>query len=51
MLQSAHIRLNKDSYEGFLMNPDTKEFMDLESFCANVVQAMGKEAGMFINAR
>jgi len=44
LLTSAYIRLNRDSYEGFLVNPDTKEFMDLESFCANIVQAMGKEA-------
>ncbi|KIM37190.1 hypothetical protein M413DRAFT_20368 [Hebeloma cylindrosporum] len=43
-LTSAQIRLNRDSYEGFLVHPDTKDPMDVDSFCANVVQAMGKEA-------
>ncbi|KAF8160863.1 peptidase C65 Otubain-domain-containing protein [Crassisporium funariophilum] len=43
-LTSAQIRLNRESYEGFLVHPDTKDIMDAESYCANVVQAMGKEA-------
>jgi len=43
-LTSAQIRLNRDSYEGFLVHPDTKDPMDVDSFCDNVVQAMGKEA-------
>ncbi|KDR74096.1 hypothetical protein GALMADRAFT_71513 [Galerina marginata CBS 339.88] len=43
-LTSAQIRLNREAYEGFLVHPDTKEPMDVDSFCANVVQAMGKEA-------
>ncbi|PPQ74522.1 hypothetical protein CVT25_004428, partial [Psilocybe cyanescens] len=43
-LTSAQIRLNREDYEGFLVHPDTKDFMDVDSFCANVVQAMGKEA-------
>ncbi|KAF9556457.1 cysteine proteinase [Agrocybe pediades] len=41
---SAHIKLNRESYEGFLVHPDTKDIMDVDSFCANVVQAMGREA-------
>ena len=45
--QSAQIGLNKDLYEGFLVYPDTKDPMDVDSFCANVVQAMGQEAGSF----
>jgi len=43
-LTSAQIRLNREAYEGFLVHPDTKNPMDVDSFCANVVQAMGKEA-------
>ncbi|KAH9477068.1 OVARIAN TUMOR DOMAIN-containing deubiquitinating enzyme 1 [Psilocybe cubensis] len=43
-LTSAQIRLNREDYEGFLVHPDTKDLMDVDSFCANVVQAMGKEA-------
>ncbi|KAF8961630.1 peptidase C65 Otubain-domain-containing protein [Flammula alnicola] len=43
-LTSAQIRLNREAYEGFLVHPDTKDLMDVDSFCANVVQAMGKEA-------
>jgi len=27
------------------VHPDTKDIMDVDSFCANVVQAMGHEAG------
>jgi len=41
---SAQIRLNREQYEGFLVHPDTKDIMDVDSFCANVVQAMGHEA-------
>jgi len=44
LLTSAQIRLNRDNYEGFLVHPDTKELMSVDSFTANVVQAMGKEA-------
>ncbi len=44
-IQSAQIRLKRDNYEGFLVHPDTKELMSVDSFTANVVQAMGKEAG------
>lgn len=29
------------------MHPDTKELMSVDSFTANVVQAMGKEAGVY----
>ncbi|KAF8875730.1 peptidase C65 Otubain-domain-containing protein [Gymnopilus junonius] len=43
-LTSAQIRLNREDFEGFVVHPDTKDPMDLDSFCANVVQAMGKEA-------
>jgi ubiquitin thioesterase protein OTUB1 len=43
-LTSAQIRLNRESYEGFVVHPDTKDIMDVDSYCANVVQAMGKEA-------
>ena len=43
--QSAQIRLNREDFEAFVVHPDTKEPMDVDSFCANVVQAMGKEAG------
>lgn len=43
-LTSAQIRLNRESYEGFLVHPDTRDIMDVDSYCANVVQAMGKEA-------
>ncbi|KAF9054078.1 peptidase C65 Otubain-domain-containing protein [Panaeolus papilionaceus] len=41
---SAHIRMNPDQFEGFVEHPDTREPMDVESYCANFVQAMGKEA-------
>ncbi|PPQ73204.1 hypothetical protein CVT24_010023 [Panaeolus cyanescens] len=41
---SAHIRMNPDQYEGFVVHPDTREPMDVDSYCANFVQAMGKEA-------
>ncbi|PPQ83043.1 hypothetical protein CVT26_012174 [Gymnopilus dilepis] len=44
-LTSAQIRLNREDFEAFVVHPDTKEPMDVDSFCANVVQAMGKEAG------
>ncbi|KAF9472031.1 cysteine proteinase [Pholiota conissans] len=44
LLTSAQIRLKRDNYEGFLVHPDTKEPMDVDSFTANIVQAMGKEA-------
>ncbi|KAF8180849.1 peptidase C65 Otubain-domain-containing protein [Pholiota molesta] len=44
LLTSAQIRLNRSNYDGFLVHPDTKELMDVDSFTSNVVQAMGKEA-------
>jgi len=44
LLTSAQIRQNRDDYEGFLVHPDTKDVMDVDSFCNNVVQALGKEA-------
>ncbi|KAF5314454.1 hypothetical protein D9619_011932 [Psilocybe cf. subviscida] len=44
LLTSAQIRQNRDDYEGFLVHPDTKDLMDVDSFCNNVVQALGKEA-------
>lgn len=46
LIQSAQIRLNREAYEGFVVHPETKDIMDVDSFCANVVQAMGKEAGI-----
>lgn len=44
-LQSAQIRLNRKLYEGFVVHPDSRDIMDVDSYCANIVQAMGKEAG------
>jgi ubiquitin thioesterase protein OTUB1 len=44
LLTSAQIRQHRDDYEGFLVHPDTKDLMDVDSFCNNVVQALGKEA-------
>jgi len=46
LIQSAQIRQNREAYEGFVVHPETKDIMDVDSFCANVVQAMGKEAGI-----
>ncbi|KAF9529048.1 peptidase C65 Otubain-domain-containing protein [Crepidotus variabilis] len=43
-LTSAQIRLNRQDYEGFVVHPETKDIMDVDSFCSNIVQAMGKEA-------
>jgi len=43
-LTSAQIRLNRESYEGFVVHPDSRDVMDVDSYCANIVQAMGKEA-------
>jgi len=43
-LTSAQIRLNRESYEGFVVHPDSRDIMDVDSYCANIVQTMGKEA-------
>ncbi|KAF8813741.1 cysteine proteinase [Phlegmacium glaucopus] len=43
-LTSAQIRLNRESYEGFVVHPDTKDIMDVDLYCTNIVQSMGKEA-------
>ncbi|CAA7262606.1 unnamed protein product [Cyclocybe aegerita] len=43
-LTAAQIRLHREDYEGFVVHPDTKEIMDVDSFCAQFVETMGKEA-------
>ncbi|TFK37623.1 peptidase C65 Otubain-domain-containing protein [Crucibulum laeve] len=44
LLTSAQILLDRDFFQSFVVHPDTKEPMDVDSFCANFVQALGKEA-------
>ena len=45
LLTSAEIRVNPDSYTGFLFHPETMEPMDAAAFCSAFVESMGKEAG------
>lgn len=46
--QSAQIRLHSSDYEGFIVHPETQEPMDVNSFCANYVEPLSKEAGKVI---
>jgi len=40
--------INPDDYAAFITHPETGEPMEIDRFC-NIVQAMGKEAGMYLS--
>jgi len=44
LLTSAEIRLNAESYEGFLFHPETDEMLTPVDFCIQFVEPVNKEA-------
>ena len=45
MVTSTQIQSEPETYEPFLIHPDTGETMGVTEFCKVVVEVLGKEAG------
>jgi ubiquitin thioesterase protein OTUB1 len=45
MVTSTQIQSEPETYEPFLIHPDTGETMGVKEFCKAVVEVLGKEAG------
>lgn len=43
--QRAQLKINSETYDGFLYDPETGEPLDAESFCNRFVDPVGVEAG------
>lgn len=44
--QRAQLKINSETYDGFLYDPETGEPLDAENFCNRFVDPVGVEAGM-----
>lgn len=49
LLTSAQIRSDPENFAPFLFHPELGEPMDTREFCENFVEAVGKEAGVFLS--
>ena len=47
MITSTQIQCEPETYEPFLIHPDTGETMGVREFCKVVVEVLGKEAGEY----
>ena len=48
LVASAQIRNDPDEYAPFLFHPETGEPMGTREFCEHFVEAVGKEAGLWL---